>query len=143
MTPFVAIIGTRGNSFSPQPETRGPFTLLSDARIDEGGSILDAYETWSEACVDHLVGDFSFAIWDATRRRLFCARDFMGIRQLYYARTANAFIVSSAIGPILRHPEIADEIEESRWRSFSSAERASFPWTRSIRRSNGFRRRTR
>lgn len=127
MTPFVAIIGAHGNSFSPQPEMRGPFTLLSDARIDEGGSILDAYETWSEACVDHLAGDFSFAIWDATRGRLFCARDFMGIRQLYYARTANAFIVASAIGPILRHPEVSGALEESSMAKFLIGGTNEFP----------------
>jgi asparagine synthase (glutamine-hydrolysing) len=127
MRPFVAVIGTRGNTFSPQPETRGPFTLLSDARIDEGGSILDAYETWSEACVDHLAGDFSFAIWDAERGRLFCARDFMGIRQLYYARTANALIVSGAIGPIIRHPGISDALEESSMAKFLIGGTSEFP----------------
>ena len=36
--------------------------------------ILHAYDTWGEACVEYLVGDFSFAIWDASRRRLLCAR---------------------------------------------------------------------
>jgi len=127
MTPFVAILGTRGNSFSPQPEVRGALTLLSDARIDEGGSILDAYETWGDACVDHLVGDFSFAIWDAARGRLFCARDFIGIRQLYYARTASAFIVSNAIGPILQHREVAGEIEESSIAKFLIGGTSEFP----------------
>jgi len=127
MTPFVAIIGSRGNSFSPQPETRGTLTLLSDARIDEGGSILDAYETWGDACVDRLIGDFSFAIWDAARRRLFCARDFIGIRQLYYARTASAFIVSNAIAPILQHPEISGELEESSIAKFLIGGTSEFP----------------
>jgi asparagine synthase (glutamine-hydrolysing) len=127
MTPFVAIIGTRGNTFSPQPETRGPFTLVSDARIDEGGSILDAYETWGEACVDHLAGDFSFAIRDATRDRLFCARDFMGIRQLYYARTANELIVASSISPIIRHPGISDALEESSIAKFLIGGTSEFP----------------
>lgn len=127
MTPFVAIIGPRGNSFSPQPETRGALTLVSDARIDEGGSILDAYERWGDACVDHLLGDFSFAIWDSVRGRLFCARDFIGIRQLYYARTANAFIVSNAIAPILRHDEVGEELEESSMAKFLIGGTNEFP----------------
>ena len=40
--------------------------------------ILAAYERWGDACVDHLLGDFAFAIWDARERRLFCARDQIG-----------------------------------------------------------------
>src|ERR1700756_3090444 len=40
--------------------------------------ILHAYDTWGQACVEYLLGDFSFAIWDARERRLFCARDQFG-----------------------------------------------------------------
>jgi len=127
MSPFVAMAGPRESTFSPQPERRGSFTLVSDARIDEGGSILDAYATWGDACVDHLVGDFSFAIWDASRGRLFCARDFMGIRQLYYARTAEALIVASSIGPILRHPGVSGALEESAMAKFLIGGANEFP----------------
>jgi len=127
MIPFVATIGPRENAFSPQPERRGPLTMVCDARIDEGGSILDAYEKWGEACVDHLIGDFSFAIWDASRGRLFCARDFMGIRQLYYARVANELIVASSIGPIVRHPGISDALEESSVARFLIGGTSEFP----------------
>ena len=35
--------------------------------------ILHAYQAWGESCVEHLLGDFAFAIWDGHRRRLFCA----------------------------------------------------------------------
>jgi len=127
MNPFVAVIGSRENTFSPQRETRGSFTLVSDARIDEGGSILDAYERWGEACVDHLTGDFSFAVWDAARGRLFCARDFMGIRQLYYARTADALIVASSIGPIIGHPGISHTLQESSIARFLIGATSEFP----------------
>jgi asparagine synthase (glutamine-hydrolysing) len=35
--------------------------------------ILHAYHAWGDECMQHLLGDFSFVIWDAPRRRLFCA----------------------------------------------------------------------
>jgi asparagine synthase (glutamine-hydrolysing) len=35
--------------------------------------LLHAYHAWGEQCVEHLLGDFAFAIWDAARRLLFCA----------------------------------------------------------------------
>src|SRR6185503_16530836 len=37
--------------------------------------ILQAYKTWGENCVEHLIGDFAFAIWDEANQQLFCARD--------------------------------------------------------------------
>ncbi len=35
--------------------------------------ILHAYAVWGEGCLDHLIGDFAFALWDGRLRRLFCA----------------------------------------------------------------------
>jgi len=53
--------------------------------------ILHAYAAWGDACVEHLLGDFAFAIWDAKRKRLFCARDQFGVKPFFYARTATSF----------------------------------------------------
>ncbi len=43
-----------------------------------------AYQTWGRACVDHLVGDFAFALWDAKHQQLFAARDAIGVRPFFY-----------------------------------------------------------
>ncbi|MGH9727001.1 MAG: asparagine synthetase B family protein, partial [Candidatus Acidiferrales bacterium] len=48
--------------------------------------LLQSYEVWGEGCVDHLLGDFAFAIWDARRQQIFCASDHFGIRPLYFAQ---------------------------------------------------------
>ncbi|OUC08430.1 asparagine synthase, partial [Litorilinea aerophila] len=48
--------------------------------------ILHLYETYGPECVHHLNGQFAFAIWDERARRLFMARDRLGIRPVYYTR---------------------------------------------------------
>jgi len=60
-------------------------------RIPDSELILRAYERWGEACPARLIGDFAFAIWDAEQRRLFCARDHLGIRMLYYQHDTTSF----------------------------------------------------
>lgn len=57
----------------------------------DGRLILEAYARWGEEVPLHLRGDFAFAIWDATRGRLFCARDRFGTRPFYYAFRPNGF----------------------------------------------------
>ena len=77
---------------------------LTDARREEVGDgqlILAAYARWGEECVDHLDGDFAFAIWDERRRRLFCARDHFGIKPFYYCFQQGAFLFASEIKGIL------------------------------------------
>lgn len=56
-----------------------PAVALGDGRL-----ILDAYREWGEDCVDHLLGDFAFAIWDERRSQLFLARDHFGAKPLTY-----------------------------------------------------------
>ncbi|MBC7260570.1 MAG: asparagine synthetase B, partial [Chloroflexi bacterium] len=63
--------------------------------------ILAAYQRWGEDCAQRLIGDFSFAIWDAQARRLFLARDVIGIRQLYYAVMDEVFYFGNTIGAVL------------------------------------------
>ena len=66
--------------------------------------ILRAYLKWGEACLDHMIGDFSFAIWDGRSRRLFCARDHFGVKLFYYARTSSCLIFSNTITALRFHP---------------------------------------
>ncbi|HDP88670.1 MAG TPA: N-acetylglutaminylglutamine amidotransferase [Thioalkalivibrio sp.] len=63
--------------------------------------ILKAYAEWGEACVERLHGMFAFAIWDMNARRLFVARDRMGIKPLYYSQTGEHFRFASSIQALL------------------------------------------
>jgi asparagine synthase (glutamine-hydrolysing) len=47
--------------------------------------ILRAWRQWGEAGLAKLLGDYSFALWDETARRLRCVRDLIGARPFFYA----------------------------------------------------------
>jgi asparagine synthase (glutamine-hydrolysing) len=72
-------------------------------------TIVHLYEEYGRDCVQHLRGMFAFAIWDTRRRSLFVARDRLGIKPLYYRRSADSFIFGSEIKAILAHPGVRAE----------------------------------
>jgi asparagine synthase (glutamine-hydrolysing) len=97
----------------------GRIWITADARIDgrratstDAELILQAYERWKTDCVNHLIGDFSFAIWDSTLERLFCARDHLGVRQFYYRNSGDCFVFSNTLDCLRRHPKISSELNE-------------------------------
>ena len=70
-------------------------------------TILHLYEEEGERCVERLQGMFAFAIWDSRQRRLFLARDRLGIKPLYWARTGDELLFASEIKAILAAGSIA------------------------------------
>ena len=74
--------------------------------------ILHAYHVWGEECVEHLLGDFAFAIWDGRRRRLFCARDHFGVKLLYYAQVGNSVVFGNTLNCVRMHPGVSDELND-------------------------------
>lgn len=112
----------------------GRFSITADARLDsrlelmrelalsgqavadpisDAELILHTYDAWGEECVDHLRGDFAFAIWDAREKTLFCARDHFGIRPFYYVEIGPLFLFSNTLNCIRAHPEISGELNEA------------------------------
>jgi asparagine synthase (glutamine-hydrolysing) len=75
--------------------------------------ILHAYAVWGTPCVDHLRGDFSFAIWDARNKQLFCARDHFGIKPFYYAQLGDFFLFSNTLNCVRLHPEVSGELNDT------------------------------
>lgn len=88
-------------------DLRGEGASVSDARL-----ILIAYRRWGEACVERLLGDFAFVIWDSRKPRVFAARDAMGMRALYYCRTPNKLYFSTDIAQILGQPGVPLDLDE-------------------------------
>ena len=57
--------------------------------------LLAAYEAWGERALERLNGMFAFALWDGPRRRLFCARDRLGVKPFHYQYDGHAFAFAS------------------------------------------------
>ena len=74
--------------------------------------LLVGYIAFSEAVLKRLRGMFAFAIYDAKTHELFCARDFFGIKPLYYTKQDGRFIFASEIKCILEHPSYTRELNE-------------------------------
>ncbi|MBP8937097.1 MAG: asparagine synthase (glutamine-hydrolyzing) [Agrobacterium sp.] len=71
--------------------------------------ILHLYELYGADCVQHLNGDFAFALWDRRLKRLMLARDRIGVRPLYYARRSNGLFFGSEIKALFAVPGIVPE----------------------------------
>ncbi len=87
-------------------------TPLSLASTPDSELVLHAYHTWGEHCLDHLLGDFAFALWDGHKRQLFCARDRFGMRQLYHAQVGDTCIISNSMHCMRQHPAISSELND-------------------------------
>src|SRR5579859_731395 len=74
--------------------------------------ILRAYRAWREDCVEHLLGDFSFGIWDDSKKHLFCARDHMGVKPFYYAQLGSCVIFSNTLDCIRHDPRISARLND-------------------------------
>ena len=82
-------------------------TASSDADL-----VIAAYQRWGVECAAHLLGDFSFCIWDAERQQLVCARDHFGVKPFYYARVGAAIVISNVLRSIRRYPGISARLDD-------------------------------
>lgn len=74
--------------------------------------LVHGYEEYGPKLLDMLRGMFSFVIWDKNKKELFGARDFFGIKPLYYAKMNNTFMFGSEIKSFLAHPHFKKELNE-------------------------------
>jgi asparagine synthase (glutamine-hydrolysing) len=82
------------------------FATRSDTEV-----ILNAYCEYGEECVNRFNGQWAFAIWDTTERKLFLSRDRAGVRPLFYTQTKDSFLFASEIKALLACPEVPREID--------------------------------
>lgn len=76
------------------------------AQLTDADLILRAWRRWGQACPEHLLGDYAFAVWDARREILFCVRDHIGAKPFYYARMPDGFAFASEVGAVLAAPDV-------------------------------------
>jgi len=68
------------------------FRTASDTEV-----ILHAYREWGEECLSRFNGMWAFGLLDLRRKRLFCARDRMGVKPFYYHINGKRFLFGSEI----------------------------------------------
>ena len=82
------------------------FKTHSDTEV-----LLHAYCEWKDACLEKLNGIYAFAVWEVKAKRLFLARDRMGVKPLFYALRNHGIIFGSEIKTILAHPEMDAQLD--------------------------------
>lgn len=59
-----------------------------------------------QQCLQKINGIFSFAIWEEHRKRLFLARDRLGVKPLFYVQQSNQILFASEMKALLAHPSV-------------------------------------
>lgn len=95
-TLWITFNGEIYNYIELKKELGGTYRSGTDTEV-----ILKAYQKWGIKCVERFNGIFSFALWDARKKTLFCARDHVGVKPFYYALERGTFYFASEIKSLL------------------------------------------
>jgi len=120
--------------FERQPlrDQAADLTLAADCRIDnrrelaqafglsaadvrdlpDSAFILAAYKKWGEDCVEHLLGDFAFALWDGRAGKLVLGRDHMGQRCIHYHHGKGFFAFATEVKALWALPDVPRVLSE-------------------------------
>jgi len=122
---------TYEDAYDAQPvrSRDGSRTLVADLRLDnredlaaelglgaiermaDSDLLLKAYERWGADCVEHLIGDYAFAVWDASANELILARDPMGQRHLHYYHGPDLFAFASEMKGLWALPDVPQQLD--------------------------------
>jgi asparagine synthase (glutamine-hydrolysing) len=80
--------------------------------LADGHLVFLAHRRWGEAAPRHLAGDWSYAAWDGSRRRLFLARDQLGNTGLFFHRWRNLLAFASDPEGLFGLPHVTRRINE-------------------------------
>ncbi|HVZ52161.1 MAG TPA: asparagine synthase-related protein [Pseudolabrys sp.] len=120
------------DAYDQQPLHAGPLSFVCDARLDNREQIAPdlgvsadalsttpdsaitfaAYRKWGKACVERLIGDFVFAVYDRDARTLVLARDHMGQRHVLVHSGKGFFAFASEKKGLWALPEVPRELPD-------------------------------
>ena len=124
---------TREDLYDSQPLRDGEMSLVADLRLDNREALAEAlsigrealaempdsallwaaYKRWGQDCVDHLIGDFAFAVWDDRDRTLTLARDHMGQRHVYFHKGEGFFAFATEMKGLWALPQTPRELSDA------------------------------
>ncbi|HTB93753.1 MAG TPA: asparagine synthase-related protein [Candidatus Sulfotelmatobacter sp.] len=131
--------GTPHQSRSQPVRLGERYTLLGEVRLDARKQLVEelqenrlattqetsdeellllAWSVWGEGSLAKILGDYSFAVWDAAQKSLCCARDFNGPRPFFYAWRNGAFCFSNTMQVLRMVPELSAELDDAFVRDF-------------------------
>lgn len=84
------------------------FKSYSDTEV-----LLVSYIAWGTDCVKHINGIYAFGVWEEEKKRLFLARDPLGVKPLFYTQRGKSLIFASEIKTLLAHPEVEPVIDKN------------------------------
>lgn len=88
--------------------------------------LLSAYAQWGVKAFTHLVGMFAFAILDTQKRKLILARDYFGIKPLYYTYYRDGFAFASEIKALLNLPGVNRQVNPQRLYNYLRSGRTDY-----------------
>ncbi len=76
-------------------------------------TVLWSYIIYGDECPKYLNGIFAFAVYDITDRRVFLARDRMGVKPFFYTFLGSTFLFASEIKALLEHPKVSRKVDNT------------------------------
>jgi len=65
------------------------------SKVTDPELVIAAYRRWAQDCARHMVGDFSFVIYNPADHTVFAARDAIGVKPLYYYHDDKQLVICS------------------------------------------------
>jgi asparagine synthase (glutamine-hydrolysing) len=99
--------GRLSQGHHPQKNSGTGKSQLADSEL-----LLHAWLRWGKTCVDHLLGDFVFAVWDRQKQELFLARDPLGGYSVTWHKVGTTLFFASETTAILDLPTVEPRIKQ-------------------------------
>ena len=76
-------------------------------------TVIWSYVLFGNRCAEKLNGIFSFAVYDVDSRKVFFARDRLGVKPFFYARVGSAVLFASEIKALLQHSDVSRKVDKA------------------------------
>lgn len=104
--PESGIVITADARIDNRDELFNKLNIERHSTIPDSHLILETIKHWGVEGINNLLGDFAFALWNPSNKQLICARDYIGVKPLYFHSSSKQFLFSSEIKQIAEHPDI-------------------------------------